>query len=90
MRDSCPPDWGFGCFYPYEKNGTVGPRVGIFLSLLNTNDGFYLSHIPHTNPWGNRMIRRMIGRQVMSLYIKVTSSCYVTSQHIQEHLETLF
>ena len=29
--------------------GTVGPRVGIFLSPLNTNDGFYLSHIPRTN-----------------------------------------
>ena len=27
---------------------TVGPRVGIFLSPLNTNDGFYLSH-PHMN-----------------------------------------
>ena len=26
--------------------GTVGPRVGIFLSPLNTNDQFYLSHIP--------------------------------------------
>ena len=26
--------------------GTVGPWVGIFLSLPNTNDGFYLSHIP--------------------------------------------
>ena len=26
--------------------GTVGPRVGIFLSPLNTNDGFYLSHKP--------------------------------------------
>ena len=25
--------------------GTEGPRVGIFLSPLNTNDGFYLSHI---------------------------------------------
>ena len=23
--------------------GTVDPRVGIFLSPLNTNDGFYLS-----------------------------------------------
>ena len=22
-----------------------GPQVGIFLSLLNTNDGFYLSHL---------------------------------------------
>ena len=35
--------------------GTVGPRVGIFLSPLNTNDGFYLSHprdllIPSTLP----------------------------------------
>ena len=28
--------------------GTMGPRVGIFLSPLNTNDGFYLSH-PHTH-----------------------------------------
>ena len=26
--------------------GTVGPRVWIFLSPLNTNDGFYLSHMP--------------------------------------------
>ena len=26
--------------------GTVGPPVGIFLSPLSTNDGFYLSHIP--------------------------------------------
>ena len=25
--------------------GTVGPWVGIFLSPLDTNDGFYLSHI---------------------------------------------
>ena len=25
--------------------GTVGPRVGIFLSPLNTNDGFYLSQM---------------------------------------------
>ena len=25
--------------------GTVGPRVGIFLFPLNTNDRFYLSHI---------------------------------------------
>ena len=24
--------------------GTVGPRVGFFLSPLNTNDGFYLSY----------------------------------------------
>ena len=25
--------------------GTVGPRFGIFLSPLNTNDEFYLSHM---------------------------------------------
>ena len=25
---------------------TVGPWVGIFLAPLNTNDGFYSSHIP--------------------------------------------
>ena len=29
--------------------GTVGPRVGIFLSPLNTNDGFYLSHMGENN-----------------------------------------
>ena len=28
------------------STGTVGPRVGILLSPLNNNDGFYLSHIP--------------------------------------------
>ena len=27
--------------------GTVGPQVGIFLSPLNTNDGFYLSRISY-------------------------------------------
>ena len=26
--------------------GTVDPRVGIFLSPLGTNNGFYLSHLP--------------------------------------------
>ena len=29
--------------------GTVGPGVGIFLSPLNTNDGFYLSHPCYLN-----------------------------------------
>ena len=29
--------------------GTVGPQVGIFLSPLNTNDGFYLFHKPCTS-----------------------------------------
>ena len=29
--------------------GTVGPRVGIFLSPLNTNDGFNLSHMGKNN-----------------------------------------
>ena len=31
--------------------GTVGPRVGIFLEPLNTNDGFYLSEIL---PWDRK------------------------------------
>ena len=30
--------------------GTVGPRVRIFLSQLNTNDVFNLSHILHASP----------------------------------------
>ena len=34
--------------------GTVGPRVGIFLSPLNTNDGFYLSLIPIPACWKDK------------------------------------
>ena len=40
-----------GCTVQWETRqasfptGTVGPRVRIFLSPLNTNDGFYLSHM---------------------------------------------
>ena len=29
--------------------GTVGPRVGIFLEPLNTNDRFYLFHMGKSN-----------------------------------------
>ena len=72
--------------------GTVGPRVGIFLSPLNTNDGFYLSHIPvpalgkdkkrtaarclHVDPWRH-------------CDVKMTSPWrhHVASQRIQAFLE---
>ena len=42
----------FGSTFRWETRqasfptGTVGPRIGIFLFPLNTNDGFDLSHIP--------------------------------------------
>ena len=39
--------------------GTVGPRVGIFLSPLNTNDGFYLSHslLTQLTFWNNYLTK---------------------------------
>ena len=48
---------------------TVGPRVGIILSPLNTNDGFYFSHIPtHT---------RSSDPYVSSLSEKTVPHCYL-------------
>ena len=48
-------------------SGTVDPGVGIFLSPLNTNDGFYLCHIPHTNLWeSNILVMLKWGNHVMS------------------------
>ena len=59
---------------------TMGPRVGIFLSPLNTNDGFYLSHIPRTNS-------RMSIDKWHHCHVKVTSSNYVSTQRIPELLK---
>ena len=58
--------------------GTVGPRVGIFLSPLNTNDGFYLSHIPK-RARGKDKKNRTAGRMLASRR-SVTSN--VTMSHI--------
>ena len=46
--------------------GMVGTRVGIFLSPLNTNDGFYLSLIP-VPARGKDKIRTDTCRSVTSL-----------------------
>ena len=51
--------------------GTVGPRVGIFLSPLNTNDGFYLSHIPVTA--SDKDKTRTPARPLTSICVKITS-----------------
>ena len=44
--------------------GTVGPQVRIFLSPLNTNDGFYFSHIPtHTkssDPYVSSLLEKSV------------------------------
>ena len=61
--------------------GTVGPQVGIFLSPLNTNDGFYLSHIPTRGKDKNGTATHW-----KTSDIPVMFKCYVTSQCIQEHL----
>ena len=57
---------------------------------MNTNDGFYLSHIPHTNQWEklkSKSNSRTLEDSGRHCYINVTESCYVTSQFIQEVLE---
>ena len=61
--------------------GTVGPRVGIFLSPLNTNDGFYLSQYPYqpmgkkkTNSWRRPYIN--LWRQCNG---KMTPSCRISA-----------
>ena len=52
--------------------GTVGPRVGIFLSPLNTNDGFYLSRISYAYLTWVAMWDRFFRRRA---YIGITRSC---------------
>ena len=59
--------------------GTLGPRVGIFLSPLNTNDGFYLSHIPVPARGKDQNEQPHVGRtlaarrSVTSCIVKMTS-----------------
>ena len=52
--------------------GTVGPRVGIFLSPLNTNDGFFLSHISYAYLTWVAMWDRYLRQQAN---IGITRSC---------------
>ena len=70
----------------------VGPQVGIFLSPLDTNDGFYLSHIPI--PALGKDKKRTAARW---LYVDPWRHCnvkmwcrHVASQHIQDFLEGFF
>ena len=67
--------------------GTVGPWVGIFLSPLNTNDGFYLSHTYPYQPVGK--IRKEQPHISLTLAarvdpwrhcnVKVTSPCRISA-----------
>ena len=76
-------------------NGTVGPRVGIFLSPLNTNDGFYLSHIPVPACWRDKYptatLRLHTSHMMFPLVIVMLKwRQHVTFQRIQDFLEAFF
>ena len=58
--------------------GAVAPRVGIFLSTVDTNDGFYLSHMPVPAHWKDK--KRTATRQPhvdpwRHCDVKMTSPC---------------
>ena len=61
---------------------TVGPRVGIFLSPLNTNDEFYLSHMGKNN--GNSDL--VCKKYPISILVtfKTFSFCYIEASNILE------
>ena len=76
--------------------GTVDPRVGIFLSPLNTNDGFYLSHTPYQPVGKTNIVQSHVGRTLgahlsvtpLLCYAKITSPCRISA--IQDFLEAFF
>ena len=75
--------------------GMVGPRVGIFLSPLNTNDGFYLSHLPVPAHGKDKKrtapCRPHPGQTLIHGVIVMLKKChYVPSQQIQNFLEDFF
>ena len=62
--------------------GTVGPRVGIFLSPLNTNDGFYLSHIPI--PASGKDKKKSSRTSIRHVIVMLKLHHYAASQPIQD------
>ena len=75
--------------------GTVGPRVGIFLSPLNTNDGFYLSHttVPALGKDKKRIAARRLhaGRtSIRDVIVMLKWRHHVPFQRIQDFLEVFF
>ena len=75
--------------------GTVGPWVWIFLSPLNTNDGFYLSHtpIPALGKDKERTAARCPHANRPSIHdviVMLKRRHNVASQRIQDFLEALF
>ena len=72
--------------------GTVGPRVGIFLSPLKTNDGLYLSHtpVPALGKDKNRTAARRPHADCTSIsdvIVMLKWRPHVASQRIQDFLE---
>ena len=71
--------------------GTVGPRVGIFLSPLNTNDGFYISPIP-VPAYGKDQKGTGACRPHIDHYFIVMLKLrhHAAFHHIQDFLEVFF
>ena len=72
--------------------GTVGPRVGIFLPPLNTNDRFYLSPITLTargqDKKGTAARRPHAGcTSIRDVIVMLKLRHHVTSQRFQDFLE---
>ena len=68
--------------------GTVGPRVGDFLSPLNTNDGLYLSHIPVSARGKDKKEGPNTGRKsIRDVTVTLKLRHHLASQLIQEFLE---
>ena len=61
--------------------GTVGPQVGIFMSPLNTNDGFYLSHtlVPAQGKDKKNSHTLAARHPWRHCYIKMTSACRISA-----------
>ena len=71
--------------------GTAGPRVGIFLSPLNTSDGFYLSHKAGSTRGKDKNEQSQIGCTLICDVTVMLKLCHhVPSQHIEEFLEVFF
>ena len=68
--------------------GTVGPRIGIFLSPLDANDGFYLSHIPVPARGKDKNEQPHLGHwSICDVIVMLKLNHHVVSQHIQDFLE---
>ena len=75
--------------------GTVGPRAGIFLSPLNTNDGFYLSHIHvpahgKDKKWTATCLLPAGCMSISDIIVMLKWRHHVAFQWIQDFMEAFF